>query len=328
MPASTKKRRIRLDRTRTLMLVDPGPFTTSEKYVEKCLRKLTQRVVVHPYAGLDDLVRTVKKTKTDIVFNYTEGADGDRNMDSHICAALDLCGIAYTGAGPRGLMLCRDKAISKMVAAQQGFKSPAFFVLRAAEPRLPAKIAFPLVVKPRFGDASEGISQASLVRARDALLERVDVLRRAKCDDIICEEFVGGREMIVAYVGRRVVPPKEFIIGSKGRGAPILACTKFKHDEAYRRRWSIRSDFAKLTAPERRTLNALVLRTAEALDMRDYGRLDVKLTRSGEWAFLEANPNPGLTPWGKSFAGTWGGINYDSVVAEILRGALARAVKA
>jgi D-alanine-D-alanine ligase len=328
MTAAAKGKRIRLDQIRVLMLVDPGPTGTSEPYVERSLKRFTKGVVVHAYAGLEDLLDTIKKTGTDLVFNYTEVADGDRSKDGHICAALDLCGIAYTGAGPRGLMLCRDKAISKLIAARQGFRSPAFFVLQAPAPRLPAGIEFPLVVKPRYGDASEGISQASLVRSRDALMERVAVLRRAKCNDIICEEFIGGREMIVAFIGRQMVPPKEFFVGRQAPGAPVLACGKFKHDAAYRRRWSVHSDPATLTASERRTLKKLLLDTAEALDMRDYGRLDVKLTASGEWAFLEANPNPGLTPFGKSFAGTWGGVNYDRVVTEIVQRALERAARA
>jgi len=331
MPRQRDTRRVPINRATVLALVDDGaliPGTSqfydgdSDKYVVSCLQRIVKRVVVRTYSNVPGFLNTLDEVRPDVVFNLTQKAHGDRQKDSHICAVLELLGISYTGAGPKSLALCRDKAISKLIAAREGFVVPRFFVVQSDAVQVTAR--FPLVVKPRFEDASEGIIQGSLVRTNEALLRRIEALRGSGCADIICEEFLGGREFVVGVAGNRVIRPREFIIGRKGRGAPVLACTKLKYDEAYRRKWQVRTEFARLTSREYARLEELVLRTFNALDIRDYGRLDVKLMESGEWGFIEANPNPGLAPYGRSFAGAWGGIDYTDLIKEITLGALRR----
>jgi len=298
----------------------------SEGHLARALRRLVGSVVVEPFDGIARLTAWLQAVRPDLVFNMTEHADGDRHKDVHICAALDLHGIPYTGPGPKGLMLCRDKAVSKLIAARHGFVAPRFFVVDARSPRLPRDLPLPLVVKPRDGDSSEGISQSSLVRTREALERRVALLGRAGSTAVICEAFVGGREMVVGVVGRRLMPPRELIVGGNGGGPPPLLWTsRLKHDAAYRRRWHARIDFARLAPGQRHALRDAALATFEALEMRDFGRLDVKLAPAGQWAFLEANPNPALVPHHRSLSGTWAGMSYDEMIASIVRGALARA---
>jgi len=294
----------------------------AEAPVEQSLRRFTGRVVVQPFTDAAQLLRVLDEIGPDVVFNLTQLANGERRMDAHVCAVLELRDVAYTGTGPRGLMLCRDKALSKTIAAGEGFAVPEFFVVGDGPVRAQAK--FPLVVKPRFGDASEGIGQESLVRTHDALARRVAFLRESGCADIICERFVPGRELAVGIVGERVVlPTLEYVVGRGGRGAPLLACRKLKYDAEFRERWAITTKYAELTVAQSESLVAASLRACAALDVRDYGRLDVKLTPSGEWVFLEANPNPGLRPGHKSFSAA-GEIEFDALIEEIVLRALAR----
>lgn len=268
--------------------------------------------------------RWLKEVRPDVVFNLTERAAGDRNKDSHLCALLDLLGLPYTGPGPRSLMLCRDKAVSKLIAQREGFKIPEIFVVESKALRLPDGVRFPLVVKPRFGDASEGISQHALVHTREALLQRIALLGRSAIEAIICEEFIAGRDMLVGMIGPRVMPVREFIVGRPSPRTPRLFSEKLKHDQAYRRRWLAQMVFAELTAEQEKQIKELTRRTSRALELRDYGRLDLRLTPSGEWVFLEANPNPALVPFERSFSGSWAGIDFDAAVAEITLRALRR----
>ncbi len=221
-------------------------------------------------------------------------------------------------------MLCRDKAVSKLIAAREGFKTPEFFVTLASAPRLPPQIKFPLVVKPRFGDASEGISQASLVRNREALLRRIALLEQNETEEIICEEFIAGREMLVGVVGQRVMPVRELIIGRSVAHKPRLASYSLKHNKVVRRRWQVRTDFARLAPGQEKKVKGLTRRTCSALDLKDYARLDLKLTPTGEWVFLEANPNPGLTPFNRSLSGIWSAIDYEKLIELIMLRALQR----
>ncbi len=323
-------------RATVLLLVDEAVWlprsatlisSFAEAYVERALLRFAGRVVVRPFTGAGGLLRALDDVAPDVVFNMTQLAFESRRMDAHICAVLELRGVAYTGTGPRGLMLCRDKALSKTIAAAAGFAVPETFVVERGPVR--AAAALPLVVKPRFGDASEGIDQASLVRTPEALAQRVEYLRAAGCADIVCEQYVPGREFVIGIVGdRAILPPAEFIVGRSGPDAPVLACRAFKYDQEYREKWQISMEFAELTAQQSAALAAVALRAHEALGMRDYGRLDVKLTPSGEWVFLEANPNPGLSPFGKTFAGAHGGVAFDALIEEITLLALARAARA
>jgi D-alanine-D-alanine ligase len=292
--------------------------------VVNALRRLVEKVIVGRYTDAAGLLKWLKDVRPDVVFNLTEHVDGDRQKDGYICGLLDLLKLPYTGTGPRGMVLCRDKAVSKLIAAQEGFKVPEFFVARASAPRLPRRLKFPLVVKPRFDDASVGISQASLVRTREALLRRIAFLEQIEIEDIICEEFIAGREMLVGVAGRRVMPVRELIIGRGQKRAPPLVSYRLKHDRAHQRRWSVRTRFARLTPEQEREVRKLTLRTFGALDLKDYGRLDLKLTPSGEWVFLEANPNPGLYPFKGSRYGLWSAIDFDRLIEQIVLRALQR----
>jgi D-alanine-D-alanine ligase len=298
----------------------------TERFAIGALKRLARKVLIKPYAGAADLGRWIEETRPGLVFNMTEHSDGDRRMDSHITAVLDAHRLPYTGPGPKGLMLCRDKAVSKIIAQRAGFAVPEFFVADSA--RLPSSIPFPVVVKPRFGDASEGIDQCSLVGDRTALVERIATLRRRGIDSIICEQYVEGREFLVSMVGRRIMPLRELIIGRPGGRnghGPRLFSAKLKHDVNYRKRWSVRMQDAQLTRADERRIGALARRAAEELELRDYGRLDVRLSPEGEWVFLEANPNPALVPSKRSFSGAWPSEQYQSLIAQITRSALRRA---
>ncbi len=125
-----------------VLLAGNGRFAAGavDRYVVEALRTLVKRVVVRPYTGVPDFIKMTEEIRPSLVFNLTEHSDGDRRKDSHICALMDLLKIPYTGTGPNGMMLCRDKMLSKLVAAQQGFRVPAFFTAKASEPCQQAQV--------------------------------------------------------------------------------------------------------------------------------------------------------------------------------------------
>ena len=312
-----------MKRLTVVMLVDPGNLARggrslirgqADVHLVRALRRLTRRALLVPYNGVAALAESIERERPDVIFNLTEWIEGDRTKDGHICALLDLHGVPYTGSGPKGLMLCRDKVISKLIAEDAGFAVPRYFVVGA---RTRSPLPFPLVVKPRFGDASDGISQNSLVRSNESLLRRAAMLRRGGVESVIAEEYAGGRELLVTILGKRIMSIRELVIGRNGPRSPAIFSAELKHDKKYRRRWAVRMEPASLTRAQRQQLKALSRRAAAALELRDYGRLDLKLTPSGDFVFLEANPNPAVVPPRKSFSGSWGGMAFDNVVTEI-----------
>ena len=292
-----------------------------DQIVVTTLQRLAKNVLVHPFVGALEMIGYLERTRPDLIFNLTEQVSGNRNADSHIAALLDLTGIPYTGSGPRGLVICRDKALSKLLARREGFQTPDFSLPLGGRSSTDFP-NFPLVVKPRFGDASEGISQASLVRTPRALAERIRFLRHKGIVDIICEDFVPGREVFVGVLGEQLMPGV-IVVGRTSRHVPLLVSERFKFDSEYRRRWKIRVDRIELSDEQENSLRAFTSSTFKALDMRHYGRLDLKLTPSGDWVFLEANPNSSLVRFERWWnLGNWTGVSLAFLLEEIARLAL------
>jgi D-alanine-D-alanine ligase len=324
-----------LKRLSVLVLVDEGALVPgrtqfvaglSDRDVVSAVRRLVRHCAVAPFINVSSLLSAIAKSNANVVFNLTQHANGDRRKDGFICAILELEGIPYTGASPSGLTLCRDKVISKHIASRAGFRVPRHFVVDRRRVYIPPDAKYPLVVKPRYGDSSEGISQRSLVYSNKALLERIELLRRQLHWDIICEEFIEGREMAIGVLGDEIVRPREFIAGRRDKGYPRLASERFKYDLSYRRRWRLTTKFAHLRMNLLKNLRRCTLEAAAALEMRDYGRLDIKLTAGGEWVFLEANPNPGLSRKDTTWSGTWDSVNFDQMIAKIICWARARRI--
>jgi D-alanine-D-alanine ligase len=276
-----------------------------------------------------DVVATIEELRAadpDLVFNLTEWLDGDRSMDAAITGLLDLLRIPYTGTGPDGMRLARDKALSKEIVARLGVNVPRHFVVTGRDGIAFHELAYPLVVKPQFGDASETMSANSMVKDADELHERVEALHARINAPLICEEFVPGRDLYVALLGAEpeVMAPVELVIGRKGAAAPQLATYRLKNDGAYRTRWRIRWKPAKVSEDTLQAIEAASRTIFHALRLRDYARLDFRLTRENRLYFLEANPNPDLHPHAMGINLCFAGVEHGDAIRRIVEAALAR----
>ncbi len=289
-----------------------------EEKVLRALRKHYRRVEVVPFSRKEGATaQWLRRLKPRIVFNLTEWVDGDRRQDAAIAGLLDSLSVRYTGPGPEGLRLARDKLQSKRIAAQQGVPVPK---------NGDGGSRYPLIVKPRFGDASEGISRRSVVRGRPALRARMKALRRRLGQPVLCEEFIPGRDLYVSLLGNapRVLPPVELVVRSRRRGAPQLATYRLKNDPRYRARWKAHYRRARLDAATMHGLEDASRRIFHALKLRDYARLDFRLTDDGRFYFIEANPNPDLDPHALNRNGCFAGVPYVRLLRTIVEAARRR----
>jgi len=295
-----------------------------EDRVLRALRRRYRRVDVVPYAGVAATVARLERLRPRVVFNLTEWVDGERRHDAAIAGLLDLLGLAYTGAGPEGLRLARDKALAKRVVTALGIAAPEGYV--APGPVLRVAPPFPLVVKPQYGDGSDAISGRSIVRDPRALRARVRALVRRTRQPALCEAYVPGRDLYVGLIGNspRVLPPVELVIGRRQRGAPRLATSRVKHDPRYRARWRVHYRRARLDRATLRRVVAASRLVFHALKLRDYARLDFRLTPDNRLYFIEANPNPDLDPHALNRSGCFAGIRYESLIAGIVESARRR----
>ncbi len=310
----------------------PPPHAPSTEYqVIGALRELGHDVRI--LAATDDvagLVRELVDNRPDVVFNLTELFRWDRRLDANVAALLQMLNVPFTGAGAAGLTLCRNKGLSKHLLNARKIRVPSFTVLqRGRRPSIPSSLRFPLVVKPLLADGSEGISNASLVRSAEELEERAALIHTRFNQPAIAEQFIEGREVYVGVLGTArltVLPPRELFFGRADEGGPVLATYKLKWDEKYRERWQVRFGPSSLETHIAQAAARISRRAFRILQLRDYGRVDLRLTPDNRLYVLEVNPNPNLARDDElAEAAAVAGIEYRRLIGRILRCALRRA---
>jgi D-alanine-D-alanine ligase len=280
--------------------------------------------------NLDQLVAGLRAEPADVIFNLAERFRGQSSLDYTVTAVLDMLGLPYTGASSEGLMLARDKALTKKVFAYQGIRIPHFMVCqRGAAVQRPSDLRFPLIVKPLDEDASVGIAQASVVRDDDALKERVSFIHERIKTDAIVEEFIAGRELYIGVMGNDppiALPPIEMVFGNDSSVESRIATFKAKWSVRYREGRGIQNMIAENLSDELRgRLAEVALRAYEAAGLRDYGRIDVRLAHDDAIYVVEANPNPYLAEGEDlAWAAEEGGHLYPDFIEKIAEMAIKR----
>lgn len=300
-----------------------------EYHVIASLKELGYEAPPVPF-GSDPLetMRHLGGLKPDLVFNLTEHFRGDRRHDAHIAGLLDLMGLPYTGSGPSTLILCRDKGLCKRVLGHRRIRVPDFFTVPAGSKLPRRRPRYPLIVKPAFEDGSDGISLASVVHKEEDLLVRVAMIHERMKQPAVCEEYIEGRELYVGIIGNdrlTALPAREVRFGRTEEGGPSIATSRVKCDEAYRQKWQIEYEHADLTEDLQRKVSASARKIYRYLQIRDYARIDLRLTPGGDLVFLEANPNPNICAGDDmAEAALRAGIRHTELIDRIVHIALRR----
>lgn len=300
-------------------------YAGMEFHIARTLRRLGHAVTVIPCETGQQLIAALMAPRPDVAFNATEHMYGQRTGDLQVPALLELLRIPYTGATPATLLLCRDKAVSKALASKVGVRVPEFALATVGDEDPIGVPPFPVVVKPLSRDSSEGITLGSLVSTRTALRQRLRVVHRRYRDAAIIEAFVDGIDTYTFALegpALQIRPPHQLLIDSQGSPAHSMATYQVKHSETYRKRWRIRSRAARLRPSTLAELEQSVRRLWPVLQLRDYARLDFRVTPRGEAVFLEANANPGFSPMSRS--DRWSAADYEAAVRQVIENALAR----
>lgn len=296
------------------------------------LRRLGHDVRVLAVADeLTPIRESVEAWKPDIVFNLLEEFLGRQEFDHHVVSFLELMQVPYTGCHPRGLILARDKALSKKLLAYHHLAVPKFAVFpRQRRVVRPKSLDFPLIVKSQVHEASLGISQASVVDTDEKLRERVEFIHQRNGSDAIAEQYIDGRELYAGMIGNvrvEVLPVWELLFENLPPGAIPIATAAVKHNTEYQRRRGIFQQAAEDISPAlRKHVIHTTRRIARILDLDGYSRVDYRLSPDGKLYFLEANPNPDIAQSEEfASAGEEAGWSYAELIQRIVRLGLKRA---
>jgi D-alanine-D-alanine ligase len=258
-----------------------------------------------------------------IVFNLLEAFAGITTFDQNVVSYLELLRLRYTGCNPRGLILARDKALSKKLLAYHRIPVPDFMVVRYGRKPAPhKKMRFPLIVKSLFFEASAGISQASVVEDEEQLGRRVQFIHDTLGTAAIVEQFIDGRELYVGVLGNErleVLPVWEMSFAQMPGNRWRIATERVKWNTQYQKKNGIMTNAAKLEDAAVTHIQRIAKRAFRALDLNGYARIDLRMDDDGRAFVLEANPNPNLA-YGEDFAESAevNGLSYEKLLDRII----------
>jgi D-alanine-D-alanine ligase len=276
----------------------------------------------------DDLMGAMSAIGTfapDVVFNLCESLSGDARFEPLLPMLLERAGIAYTGSPPLALGLALHKFKAKAVLSAAGVPTPDGVYL--AEPDVSGvTLPFPLIVKPSREDASTGISSRSVVRDRAELGRQVAAVIARYHQPALAERYIEGREIYVSMLGRDdgaidLLPLHEIDFSEMPTDRPRIVSFEAKWEETSAEYRGTKPVRCTGLAAEVEARIATVARAAfTAMELRDYGRLDVRLAADGTPFVIDVNPNCDLSEEAGGFAraGRAAGLGYDEVIRRIV----------
>jgi D-alanine-D-alanine ligase len=236
--------------------------------------------------------RLVDGDRWDLVFNIAEGLKG-RSREAQVPALLEAYDIPCTFSDPLVCAVTLDKAVAKRVLQSSGLRTPGFHVVRQESDIDRVSLPYPLFAKPIAEGTGKGIDRVSCVKTAGELRKVCTALLARFHQPVLVEEFLPGREFTVAILGTgteaRVLGTMEVVMRANA------ATTIYSYEMKERC-----EEFVDYLRPPRDALTAAVetlsLESYRALEVRDAGRVDVRLDRDGQPSFMEVNPLPGLNP--------------------------------
>ena len=302
---------------------------TDVEAIADSLRKLGHETTTVAIDGRPQTLARLARSDADLFFNLVESYKGDDTMEMHFAAYLDLIGKRYTGAGPQGSYLAMDKSIAKTIVRHYGLDTPFSAVMDKGRVEHAQDIHFPVIVKPAAEDASKGIDSGSVVSSIKDLFERISYIHDEFDSPALIEEYIEGREIYAALLGNdppEALPLVELDLSHLPKGTPKIAGFDVKFDEsteAYKKTKSAPArDLDEAVVAE---IQRVAVTAFRALKLRDYARIDLRLSADGRVYLIEANPNPWLDPIAEfAMAAKESGKSYTAMVEAIVQAAVAR----
>jgi len=243
-------------------------------------------------------LRVLADRRPRAVVNLCDELPGGSAHEMHFAGALELLGLSYTGATPLALGLCRDKVKTKLLLRGHGIPTAPFVLVDGDTTSLEG-LRFPVIAKPALEDGSLGITDASVASGEAEARRAIDAVR-GRYGPVLVEEFIEGRELNAPLLGNdppRLLPVSEIDFTGLPEGAPHICGYEAKWETADPRyAGTVGICPAPLAEDLQRRIAAWSIQAFRALGLRDYARIDWRLSPTRGLVALEANPNPDISP--------------------------------
>jgi len=250
------------------------------KEVAKELKKNKYKVTISEPDN--NLLVNIKSKKPDVIFNALHGQFGE---DGYIQTILETQKIPYTHSGVISSSIAMDKLISKKIFLQNKILTPRYikFVYKKDTKNIIKKIEkkfkFPVVIKP----INEGSSVNVYICNKKDILKKIKLLSFYK--EILIEEFIPGREIQVAIMGKKKLGTIELKPKRKFYDYEAKYNPKAKTEHI------IPVDLSKKNLKK---ITDIALKAHRKIGCRGLTRSDFKFY-NGKFYLLEINTQPGMT---------------------------------
>jgi D-alanine-D-alanine ligase len=256
---------------------------------------------------------------------------GDNELGAvGLVGLLDLLQLRYTGGGPGELYVQEDKVLTKKLLAFEHILYPDFAVFsKDANLETGGHLRMPLFIKPLRMDGSIGIdAKKALVHSVQEMMERVTAIHKKVNDAALAEEFIQGRELYVGVLGNHeplAFPPVEMDFSGLPEGSPHVLDAKAKWDEKSAQFKGTKAVVAELPDELRAKLQKVAVDAYRALRVRDYGRIDLRLTDTGDISVIEVNASCYLEKSSEfAMAAAAAGLDYPTLINKLVEQAQQR----
>lgn len=256
----------------------------------------------------------------DIVYNTVEGISS-RNREGIIPALLEAHNVPYIGTDSFGLSLTLNKYLMKVVAQHYDIKTPKSILIYYPNvyDNIDVKLDdlnFPIILKPNFEGNSSGIS---VCHNKKNALEQINNLLTSYRTDILCEEFIFGKEITVPYID--TIPNAIWDVTT----VDVQKSDDFWLDTNWKLYGDYHNIIMELDNKTKAAFEFSVKTLFKSIGCRDFCRFDFRLTSSNSIYFIEANPLPALFKGGAfDIVGERNGYTYAETVQLIIETACKR----
>jgi len=297
--------------------------------IEKALGELEHTSIRIPFTrNIRSFVEHVEEEKVDMAFNLCETVEEDPRFAGHPAAILELLGVPFSGSSSFAIGLTTDKLAAKRILRAGGIRTPHYLVYDGRGIFYARALTFPVIVKPRFEDASIGIDQDSIYVTEETLQKGLEKFIR-QFDMVIVEEYIEGREFNISLFGYpnfEVLPIAEIDFTDFPPEIYRIVGYKAKWDQhAFEYHHTPRTFPQDISPKLLDTMNKTALKCSHLFMLRDYSRIDVRLDSRQRLYVLEVNTNPCISPdAGFPAAIEASGRKYRDFVADLITFALER----
>jgi D-alanine-D-alanine ligase len=299
--------------------------------ITAALTSLGHRVYALEVSGpASYLIARLEALNPDLIFNTAEGTEG-RFREAFYPSLFEQLSLPYTGSDPHTCLLTLDKALTKLLLHRKGIRTPRWHFATSLSDLNYFDLPFPAIIKPNFEGSSKGIRQDSVVSNTVELKNRVADALRHFPGGLLIEEYIDGTDITVAFLEQAkhcpsgVLPPCEYSFDAKvTKDRPYnIYDYDLKNECSDAVSVQVSSRFNNKQAKE---LGALSKQIFQILNVRDFGRIDWRVSKDGMPYFIEINALPSLEPGAGIFlaAESVGLKTYASVLEKIVDSACTR----